>query len=103
MAGMLNKGLQPKAAKEFNAAQQPSIIRSVTVHPRVADFYKELLMKALISTALGLLALGALASPACAVPIDYIFTLTPQNNSGVIGSGTMALDGTLLTVSMTAT
>jgi hypothetical protein len=89
--------------KSLSAAKQPSTIRSVIRHPRSANFCTELLMKALTPTALGLLALGALASPACAVPIDYIFTLTPQNNSGVTGSGTMTLNGTLLTVSMTAT
>ena len=60
-------------------------------------------MNALLpAVALGLAALGALV-PAHAAPINYSFTLAPANNSGVTGSGTMVLDNTLLTVSMTAT
>jgi hypothetical protein len=58
-------------------------------------------MKPLIATAM----LGvtvALAAPALAAPINYSFTLSPQNGSGVSGSGTMVLDGTTLTVSMNA-
>lgn len=50
---------------------------------------------------LGLVALGVLV-PVRAAPINYIFALAPENNSGVSGSGTIALDGTLATVSLTA-
>jgi PEP-CTERM motif-containing protein len=53
--------------------------------------------------ALGLTALGALAPSARAAPINYVFTLAPENGSGVTGSGTMTLNGTLLTMSVTAT
>lgn len=51
---------------------------------------------------LGLVTLGALMS-AHAAPINYVFNLAPENGSGVSGSGTMVLDGNLLTVSLNAT
>lgn len=61
-------------------------------------------MRALVPiAALGLAALGVLAPSARAAPIDYVFTLAPANGSGVTGSGTMTLDGTLLTMNVTAT
>jgi hypothetical protein len=60
-------------------------------------------MKAFLPAAtLGLVALGALAS-AHAAPINYTFALSAENNSGVSGSGTIALDGTLATITINAT
>ena len=49
-------------------------------------------------------ALALLAAPglAQAAPINYVFTLVPENNSGVTGSGTMVLNGTLLTMTFNA-
>src|SRR5947209_10282825 len=56
-------------------------------------FRKGPFMKALIPIgALGLLALGALQTTASATILDYDFTLTPVNGSGVTGSGTMQLN-----------
>ena len=58
--------------------------------------------KHLAATALGLLALAA-AGPTQAAAINYTFTLSPENGSGVTGSGTIALNGTIATVSIMAT
>ncbi len=51
------------------------------------------------------LAATLIAAPvaAQAAPVNYTFTLTPENNSGVSGSGSIALDGTLATVTINAT
>lgn len=51
------------------------------------------------------LAATLLAGPAVAqaAPVNYTFALAPENNSGVFGSGTIALDGTLATVTINAT
>jgi PEP-CTERM motif len=57
----------------------------------------------ILAAAVSALGCGAVAPATCAAPIDYTFTLVPQNNSGVTGSGTMVLNGTSLTVSLTAT
>lgn len=53
--------------------------------------------------ALAAAALLASLAAADAAPIyNYSVTLSPENNSGVTGSATMTLDGTLLTMSLTA-
>jgi len=51
------------------------------------------------------LAATLLAAPvaAQAAPVNYTFTLAPENNSGVSGSGAIVLDGTLATVTINAT
>ena len=50
-------------------------------------------------------ALALLGAPvaAQAAPINYVFTLSAENGSGVSGSGSVALDGTLATVTINAT
>ena len=58
--------------------------------------------KYLATTAIGILALVAGGSARAAV-INYTFNLLPENMSGVTGSGTISLNGTVATVSLTAT
>lgn len=50
----------------------------------------------------GTLAALALATPAQALPVSYATPLAPANGSGVTGTATLTLDGTLLTYSVQA-